>query len=62
MHYDAYDLDPAGAGPDKLEQNQMNVELVALSFLDIISSSVPTLPPCVMMQRRVHCLLTLFPF
>ncbi|KAG0709913.1 hypothetical protein DFH29DRAFT_1012634 [Suillus ampliporus] len=30
-----------------LEQNQKNVELVALSFLDIISSSVPALPPMI---------------
>ncbi|KAG2156346.1 hypothetical protein DEU56DRAFT_231415 [Suillus clintonianus] len=43
----AYDLDPAKAGRDKLEQNQRNVELVALSFLDIISSSVPALPPMI---------------
>ncbi|KAG1755407.1 hypothetical protein EDB19DRAFT_1661084 [Suillus lakei] len=43
----AYDLDPAKANRDKLEQNQRNVELVALSFLDIISSSVPALPPMI---------------
>lgn len=55
----AYDLDPSKASQDKLEQNQKNVELVASSFLDIISSSVPTLPPCVMTQQWVRSLLTL---
>jgi len=57
----AYDLDPAKAGLEKLEQNQKNVELVASSFLDIISSSVPTLPPCVMTQQcgRLSCLTSL---
>src|SRR6267154_4016481 len=54
----AYDLDPAKAGWDNLEQNQRNVELIALSFLDIISSSVPTLPPYVMTRQSIHCLLT----
>ncbi|KAG1752509.1 uncharacterized protein EDB91DRAFT_1102988 [Suillus paluster] len=43
----AYDLDPTKASRDKLEQNQKNVKLVALSFLDIISSSVPALPPMI---------------
>ncbi|KAG2060194.1 hypothetical protein BDR06DRAFT_948277 [Suillus hirtellus] len=43
----AYDLDPAKANRDKLEQNRRNVELVALSFLDIITSSVPALPPMI---------------
>ncbi|KAG1876130.1 hypothetical protein C8R48DRAFT_830907 [Suillus tomentosus] len=43
----AYDLDPAKANRDKLEQNKRNVELVALSFLDIITSSVPALPPMI---------------
>jgi hypothetical protein len=53
----AYDLDPAKANRDKVEQNKKNVELVALSFLDIITSSVPALPPCVTMQLWVRCLL-----
>lgn len=41
----SYDLDPVRVSPDKLEQNQRDVEFVASSFLDIVSASVPTLPP-----------------
>ncbi|KAG6336483.1 hypothetical protein ID866_2597 [Astraeus odoratus] len=41
----AYDLDPVRVSPDKLEQNQKDVEFIASSFLDIISASVPALPP-----------------
>ncbi|KAL4081516.1 hypothetical protein V8B97DRAFT_1923406 [Scleroderma yunnanense] len=41
----AYDLDPVRVSPDKLEQNRRDVEFIASSFLDIISASVPTLPP-----------------
>jgi neurofibromin 1 len=39
-----YDLDPAKAGEQDVVQNQKNVELVASSFLEIVSSSIPALP------------------
>ncbi|KAG8218508.1 hypothetical protein J3R82DRAFT_4145 [Butyriboletus roseoflavus] len=41
----AYDLDPAKTPKHKLEQNQRDVEFIASSFLEIIGSSVPALPP-----------------
>ncbi|KAH7931340.1 hypothetical protein BV22DRAFT_1124264 [Leucogyrophana mollusca] len=55
----AYELDPSKADKDKVEQNQRNVELVASSFLEIISSSVPALPPmfrevCAHLARSVY--------
>ncbi|KAH7916805.1 hypothetical protein BJ138DRAFT_1121610 [Hygrophoropsis aurantiaca] len=55
----AYELDPSKAEKDKVEQNQRNVELVASSFLEIISSSVPALPPmfrevCAHLARSVY--------
>ncbi|EGO02251.1 hypothetical protein SERLA73DRAFT_166724 [Serpula lacrymans var. lacrymans S7.3] len=40
-----YELDPAKAGEQDVKQNQHNVEIVASSFLEIITSSVPALPP-----------------
>ncbi|EIW76207.1 hypothetical protein CONPUDRAFT_64047 [Coniophora puteana RWD-64-598 SS2] len=42
-----YELDPNKIGREKAEQNLKNVELVASSFLEIIVSSVPTLPPMI---------------
>ena len=39
-----YDLDPKKAGEENVAANRANVELVASSFLDMVSSSVPTLP------------------
>jgi hypothetical protein len=39
-----YELDPSKAGDQDVKQNQKNVELVAASFLEIISASVPALP------------------
>lgn len=39
-----YELDPSKAGDQDVKQNQKNVELVASSFLEIISASVPALP------------------
>ncbi|KAF9226729.1 hypothetical protein BS17DRAFT_500836 [Gyrodon lividus] len=41
----AYDLDPVKTPKHKLDQNQRDVEFIASSFLEIISSSVPALPP-----------------
>ncbi|KAF9238786.1 hypothetical protein BU15DRAFT_88233 [Melanogaster broomeanus] len=41
----AYDLDPTKTPKHKLDQNQKDVEFIASSFLEIISSSVPALPP-----------------
>ncbi|TFY83118.1 hypothetical protein EWM64_g893 [Hericium alpestre] len=39
-----YELDPTKAGQQNVEQNRKNVELVASSFLEIITSSTPALP------------------
>jgi hypothetical protein len=39
-----YELDPTKSGDQSLSQNQENVELVASSFLEIISASVPAIP------------------
>jgi len=39
-----YDLDPQKVSEQELKANQANVELVASSFLEIVSSSVPALP------------------
>lgn len=39
-----YELDPTKAGDQDVKQNQKNVEFIASSFLEIISSSVPGLP------------------
>ncbi|KAI6152285.1 hypothetical protein BKA82DRAFT_4387651 [Pisolithus tinctorius] len=55
----AYDLDPVRVSPDKLEQNKKDVEFIASSFLDIISASVPALPPmfrevCAHLARSVY--------
>ena len=41
----SYDLDPTKANIQDVAQNQKNLELVALSFLEIIGASVPTFPP-----------------
>ena len=40
----SYVLDPTLVTKEERERNQKNVELVASSFLQIITSSVPTLP------------------
>ncbi|KAK2465915.1 hypothetical protein APHAL10511_001556 [Amanita phalloides] len=40
----SYELDPSKSGDQDLEQNKKNVELIASSFLSIISASVPALP------------------
>lgn len=40
-----YEVDPNKAGNQDVVQNQKNVELVAHSFLEIIASSLPALPP-----------------
>jgi neurofibromin 1 len=40
----AYDLDPTKVSEQDLYANQRSVELVASSFLEIVSSSVPALP------------------
>ncbi|KAI6003613.1 hypothetical protein EDD15DRAFT_2567619 [Pisolithus albus] len=55
----AYDLDPVRVSPDKLEQNRRDVEFIASSFLNIISASVPALPPmfrevCAHLARAVY--------
>ena len=42
-----FDLDPTKAVGQDIEQNQRNVQKVATAFLAVISSSVPTIPPCV---------------
>jgi hypothetical protein len=39
-----YDLDPNTASAEEIETNQRNVQIVATSFLDIISSSLPAIP------------------
>ena len=39
-----YDLDPTKAGDQDVAANRANVQLVASSFLEIVSSSVPALP------------------
>jgi hypothetical protein len=39
-----YDLDPKKVGEEEVAANQANVEIVASSFLNIVSSSVPALP------------------
>jgi hypothetical protein len=39
-----YDLDPAKAVNQDVAANQKNVEIVASSFLEIVSSSIPALP------------------
>jgi neurofibromin 1 len=45
----SYELDPdrPDVGEAKAAQNLENVKFVAASFLDIITSSIPALPPCV---------------
>ena len=40
----SYVLDPALVPADQREQNQRNVEVVATSFLNIITASVPAIP------------------
>ncbi|RDB19915.1 Neurofibromin [Hypsizygus marmoreus] len=40
-----YDLDPSKASGEEVKKNQRNVEIVASSFLEIVSSSVPAIPP-----------------
>ncbi|KAI9574812.1 hypothetical protein HD554DRAFT_2201766 [Boletus coccyginus] len=52
----AYDLDPSKTPKHKLEQNQRDVEFIASSFLEIIGSSVPALPP--VHVRPTSCHLT----
>jgi hypothetical protein len=42
-----FDLDPTKAVGQDVEQNRRNVEKVATAFLAVMSSSVPTIPPCV---------------
>lgn len=44
-----FDLDPSKAVGQDVEQNQQNVQLVATAFLNVISASVPTIPPCVVL-------------
>jgi hypothetical protein len=39
-----YNLDPSKVSEDELRQNLKNVEVVASSFLAIVSSSLPALP------------------
>lgn len=39
-----FDLDPNRVGQDQATENLDNVKMIASSFLDIISSSVHTLP------------------
>jgi hypothetical protein len=40
----SYDLDPLTVPAEQLQQNQANIEMITKSFLDIIGSSVKTLP------------------
>ncbi|KAL0949203.1 hypothetical protein HGRIS_009281 [Hohenbuehelia grisea] len=41
----SYDLDPNRVTrPEELEQNKKNVEFIAAMFLEIVTSSIPTLP------------------
>ncbi|KZT29450.1 hypothetical protein NEOLEDRAFT_1128208 [Neolentinus lepideus HHB14362 ss-1] len=40
----SYELDPSKAGTHDVRQNQKNVEVVAASFLEIITASVPAFP------------------
>ncbi|TFK46902.1 hypothetical protein OE88DRAFT_1666689 [Heliocybe sulcata] len=40
----SYELDPSKAGIHDVRQNQKNVEVVAASFLEIITASVPAFP------------------
>lgn len=40
-----YELDPNKALGQDVEQNQENVKTVASAFLDVISSSIPIMPP-----------------
>lgn len=39
-----YELDPGKVGEDVATSNQRNVEIVATSFLKIVTSSVPAIP------------------
>jgi neurofibromin 1 len=39
-----YELDPNRVGDDIALHNQRNVEIVATSFLKIVTSSVPAIP------------------
>jgi len=39
-----YELDPERVGEDVATSNQRNVEIVATSFLKIVTSSVPAIP------------------
>ncbi|KAF5371189.1 hypothetical protein D9758_004214 [Tetrapyrgos nigripes] len=54
-----YELDPTKAGDQDVVQNRKNVELVAKSFLDLISSSTSALPSmfreiCVHIAKTVY--------
>jgi hypothetical protein len=40
----SYEMDPAKVSPQQAEINQANVQMIALSFLEIIGSSVTALP------------------
>ncbi|KAG6854444.1 hypothetical protein C0991_006523 [Blastosporella zonata] len=40
-----YDLDPSRVGEEEAKRNTVHVEVVATHFLEILSSSVPALPP-----------------
>lgn len=40
----SYELDPSRAADQDLEQNRKNVEFIASSFLEIVTSSIPALP------------------
>ncbi|CCM02314.1 uncharacterized protein FIBRA_04405 [Fibroporia radiculosa] len=40
-----YDLDPAKVGEQAARRNQANIQLITSSFLEIILSSVPVVPP-----------------
>lgn len=45
-----YDLDPSKVGEQQVAINQKAVELVASSFLEIITSSVPVFPSYVLLR------------
>ncbi len=45
-----YDLDPSKVGEQQVAINQKAVELVASSFLEIITSSVPVFPSYVLLN------------
>jgi neurofibromin 1 len=44
-----FDLDPSKALGQDVERNQKNVQTVTTAFLRVVSSSAPTIPPCVLL-------------